>query len=323
MITKRRFLLVVVSVALGLNAIGNAKAQPYPNRTVTLVNTLSAGGSVDVACRIAAERLGRTLGQQFIVENRTGAGGNIGSEAVARAAPDGNTLLCAPDPNFTSHLLYSKLPFDPRAFEPVSVFAVFPMVLVGRAYLPANNVSELIAYARAHPGKLNYGSQGIGQFSHLTLEALKTMANIDIVHVPYRGGAVALNDLLAGQVDIFATPLASVISQINAGNLKLLAATGRNRLAAFPDVPALTEAMPGLEADSWLAIAAPPGTPKYITGKLSDAIAMVVTMPDVRARFAELQAEPLRTTPEQMREMIRRATEQWGRVIAAAKISIE
>lgn len=323
MTTNRRLLAVTIVVGLGLSAIGDASAQSYPSRMVTLVNPFPAGGGIDVICRLVADKLRTFLGQQFIVENRTGGGGNVGAEFVSRATPDGHTLLCAPDPVFISHLLYPNLSFDPRAFEPVSMVATLPNVLIGRADLPVSNVVELIAYARAHPGKLNYASQGIGQTSHLALEALKMMAAIDMVHVPYRGGAPALNDLLAGQVDIYVGPLAGSFSNIKAGKLKLLAAAGRTRLAAFPDVPALTEAVPGLEAETLLAIAAPPGTPRDIIRKLSNAIARALQMPELRARILEVQAEPLGTTPDQMKELIRQATERWGPVIAAGKISID
>lgn len=322
--TKRCFASLMVAVVLGVSVMGTAAhAQPYPIRAVTLVIPFPAGGGADVLCRLVAEQLRIILGQPFIAENRAGGGGNIGAESVARANPDGHILLCAPDPVFTSHLLYSKLSFDPRAFEPVSVFAVFLMGVVGRVDLSASNVSELIAYARTRPGKLTYASQGIGHFGHLMMEALKLRASVDILHVPYRGAAPAVNDMLAGQVDMFTGTLVSTISQINAGKLKLLAPTGDRRLAAFPDLPALPEAVPGLSADSWLAISAPPGTPKEVTARLSAAVAKAVQMPDLKARFSELQSDTLGSTPEQMREMINRATEQWARVIATAKISLD
>ena len=322
--TTRRITLSALAVLLGMSAPGTqVAAQPFPNRPVSFVTPFPAGGGADVLCRLVADKLRSGLGQPFVVENRSGGGGNIGTEAVAKAAPDGYTLLCAPDPIFTSHLLYSKLSFDPRAFEPVSVFGIFLMGLVGRSDLPAGNVSELIAYARAHPGKLTYGSQGIGQYGHLMMEALKLRANVDLVHVPYRGAVLALNDVMAGRVDVMASTLASTVAQINARKVKLLAPTGSRRVAAFPDVPALPEVLPGLEADSWMAIAAPAGTPKDVTVKLSAAIATAMQSPDLKTRFAELQSETLGSTPEQMRAMVRSATDQWQRVIAAAKIQID
>lgn len=321
---KERFSSFSAAVLLGVTVTAaGAAAQPYPSRTVVLVVPFPAGGGADVLCRLVAEKLRTAIGQPFVIDNRSGASGNLGAEFVAKASPDGHTLLCAPDPVFTSHLLFSKLSFDPRAFEPVSVFAMFNMAIVARAGLPVSTMPDLIAYARANPGKLTYASQGNGHFAHLLMETLKFREKLDILHVPYRGGTPAINDLAAGQVDVFAGPLVSTISHINAGTLKLLAPTGERRLTTFPNVATLPETVPGMAIDSWLAIAAPPGTPKEITGKLSAAVATAVHMPDLRARFSELQSEPLGSTPEGMRDMIERATDQWRGVITEAKITID
>src|SRR5262249_39925479 len=252
-----------------------------------------------------------------------GGGGNIGTEYVARAAPDGHTLLCAPDPVFSSHLLYSKLRFDPRAFEPVSIFARFATVVASRPNLPVADLTDLMAYARADPGKLNWASPGTGQTSHLLLEAIKAKANIDIVHIPYRSGAEALNDVLAGQVDLVAPTLTIGMPYIRAGTIKLLAAASRMRLAAFPEVAALNEAVAGVEADVWVAVAAPPATPKFVANRLSDAIAKVVATPEVKARFAELETETMVTMPEQMQQLAQETSQRWGRIIAAAKIKLD
>jgi len=210
---KPRVLLQIAVLALGWSAAATSvRTEPYPTRPIVLVSPFPAGGGVDVLCRHLADKLRGALGQPVVVENRSGGGGNVGAEAVARATPDGHVLLCAPDPIFTSQLLYAKLAYDPRAFEPVSVFGVFFMGIVGRPDLPANDIVQLVAYARSHPGKLTYSSAGVGQFGHLLMEALKLKANIDLVHVPYRGAAPAVNDLLAGHVDVFAGTLASTIS---------------------------------------------------------------------------------------------------------------
>jgi tripartite-type tricarboxylate transporter receptor subunit TctC len=312
-----------LAAAVGLSPTGDARAQSYPQRTVTLVVPLTAGGGPDVLCRLVAEKLRSILGQQFIVENRVGAGGNIGAESVARAVSDGHVLLCSPSTIFTNHLLYSKLSFDPRAFEPVSVFATIWMVVFSRADLPAGNIADVFALARSQPGKLNWASPGIGTFSHLMLEALKTAGNVDMVHVPYRLSSQAFTDMLAGQNDLFAGALATVISHIRAGKMKVLAVTSRDRLANFPNVPALTETVPGLVAEDWMGIAAPPGTPIEVRARLSEAIAKVVALPEVQARFFELQTAPLGTAPGQMREVLRRTTEQWADIIAKAKISLD
>jgi len=323
MIRKRIIPVGLLALSIALTPTGNAEAQSYPNRTITFVVPLAAGGGPDVLCRLVAEKLRNVLGQQVIVENRVGAGGNIGAESVAKAAPDGYTLFCSPSTVFTNHLLYSKLSFDPRAFEPVSVFARIWMVVFCRADLPAANVAEVFALERTRPGTLNWASSGIGTFSHLILEALKAAENVDMLHVPYRLGTQALSDMLAGQNDLFAGTLAMSISHVRDRKLKLLAVTTRNRLANFPDVPALTETVPGLVADDWVAVAAPPRTPMDIRAKLSDAITKVVALPDVQARLSELQTEPMGTTPAQMRDIVHRTTEQWAGIIAKAKISLD
>jgi tripartite-type tricarboxylate transporter receptor subunit TctC len=312
-----------MAVVLGLSAISNVAAQSYPTRQVTVINPLPPGPTSDFLCRTVAEGLRSAFGQPFILENRPGAAGTIGAEFVARANPDGHVLLCAPEFNFLTQLVFPRLSFDPLALEPVSVLATFPSVIVGRADLPAGNLAELILYARKHPGKLNYASQGKGSIAHLTFEALKMKADIDIVHIPYRGGAPALNDLLAGQVDVYAGPLVGSAPYIRAGKLKLLAITSPARVAAFPDVPALAEVFPGLKVDTWMSLAAPPQTPREVTQKLSAVIATLMQSPDVRSRLEDLHAEPFGSTPEQMAERIRRSAERWKPVITKAKITID
>jgi len=322
MIAKRTRSAIGAGTALVLSLFSSAMAEQYPTRPVTLVVPLPPGQTADPVCRLIAEQL-RTLGQPFIVESRPGAGGNIGAEFVARAAPDGQTLLCAPEFSFLSQLIYPKLSFDPLKLEPVSILATFPSVVDGRASLPVASVTELIAYARANPGKLNYASQGQGSMAHLTFEALKMRAAIDLVHIPYRGGGPALNDLLAGQVDLYAGPLVGSFPHIESGKVKILAITSRDRVAAFPGVPALSELFPGLEVDTWMSIAAPPGTPMDITKKLSDAIRKAIQAPVVRARLSDLHAEPEGSGPLQMKERIRENLARWEPVVKAAKIIVE
>jgi tripartite-type tricarboxylate transporter receptor subunit TctC len=323
--SRRRVALGLGASMLGL-AGGVARAEnDYPARLVTIVVPLPAGGTADLLARMVADKLRAALGQQVMVEDRPGgSGGNIGAEYVAHAPADGYTLLNAPQLTFSiNHLLNPHLTFDPRAFEPVSVLAAYPTVLFGRANLPVDSFADLIAYARAHPGKLNCGSQGNGQIAHLTLEALKQLAKVNIVHVPYRGSAPAMNDLLGGQIDIVPdTPLTG-LPFVRAGKLKMLAVGSRERLKAFPDVPTLAEVVPGLYSDTWMAIAAPPGTPREVTAKLSAAIAKAIRMPDVSRRIVELDAEPLGSTPDEMRELIRQSRERWEPVVTAAKITSE
>jgi tripartite-type tricarboxylate transporter receptor subunit TctC len=317
---------VVGGLILLASAVAPAQAQTaYPNRAVTLVVPLPAGGTADILARIAAEKMRDMLGQPVVVENRPGgAGGLVGAESVFKAPPDGYTLLCAPQLTFSiAPLLYTKLAFDPRAFEPVSVLATYPAILLGRADLPANNTAELLAYARANPGKVNYGSQGKGQIGHLTAELLMYMGKVELVHIPFRGSAPAITALLAGQIDILPDIMPATKPHIEAGKMKLLGVASRERLKAFPNVQAIGEVLPGFESDTWMAIAAPPGTPKDIVNKVSDAIGQAFRMPDVRARIAALEVEPFGSTPEQMREVIRQSAERWTPVIKAAKITIE
>jgi tripartite-type tricarboxylate transporter receptor subunit TctC len=306
-------------------AVGSAMAQnasSYPNRTITIVVPFPAGGIVDLLPRMIAEKLRGTLGQTVVVENKSGASGNICSEQVFRAAADGYTLLIAPQLSFSiNHLLNLKLGFDPRAFEPVSVLATFPTVLFARANLAANNVAELVAYARANPGKLTYASQGKGQIAHLTMEALAMLAKVEILHVPYRGSGPALNDLLGGRVDIVPASLLSGLQHVKSGKLKILGVGSRERMPAFPDVPTLAEAVPGLYSDTWIAIAAPPDTPKEITARLSSSIAEVIKMPDINQRIRELEAMPFGSTPDEMRRLIKQSADLWTPVILSAKIT--
>jgi tripartite-type tricarboxylate transporter receptor subunit TctC len=265
------------------------------------------------------------LEQPVIVENRPGgAGGLVGTESVVKSAPDGYTLLWAPQLTFSiAHRLYPKLSFDPRALEPVSVIATYPAILLGRPDLPANNTAELLAHARANPGQINYGSQGKGQIGHLTAELLMYMGKIQMVHVPFRGSAPALTALLASQIDILADVMPASKPHIESGKLKLLGVASRERLKAFPNAPTIGEVLPGFVSDTWMALAAPPGTPKEIVNKLSGAVGQILRMPDVRGRIIALEVEPFGSTPEQMRELIRQSAERWTPVIEAAKITIE
>ncbi len=319
--------LIVAGAILVAALAGHAnevQAQTYPSRPITVVVPFPAGATADTLTRMVTDRLHDILGTQIVVENRTGAGGNIGAESVAHAAPDGYTLLSGAQLTFSvNHLLNPKLNFDPRAFEPISVIAIYPTLLLGRADLPANNVPELIAYAKAHPGKLSYGSQGRGQIGHLTMELFKSMTGTDILHVPYRGSAPALNDLLGGQVDIVADVPVATVPYIEAGKIKLLATAGARRLEKYPNVPTVAEALPGFESSTWIAFAAPPGTPKDITYKLSDAVAKAIHSPDLNKRIRATMIEPAGTTPEDMARIIHESYERWAPVIISGKITTE
>ncbi len=317
---------VLGALLLATAAAGPAPAQTgYPNCPVTMVLPLPAGGTADLLCRLAADRASAALGQQVMVENRPGgAGGRIGAEAVMRAAPDGYTLLCAPQLAFSiTHLVFTKSAFDTRAMEPISVLATYPLILIGRAGAPFDTTAELLAYARANPGKVNYGNQGKGNTGHLLGELLMLKGGFRMTEIPYRGSAPAINDLLAGTIDLVPDYLLANKQNIDAGKLKFLGVGSRERLKDYPNVATIAETLPGVYADTWMGVAAPAGTPKEITKKMSDAIGQGFRQADVRARILALQAEPLGSTPDEMRDMIRLSLETWGPVVEAAKISVD
>jgi tripartite-type tricarboxylate transporter receptor subunit TctC len=281
------------------------------------------GGTADALTRLTAERLPPLMGQPVLVENRAGAGGNVAAEQVFHAEPDGLTMLSTPPNIITINQLLYKLSFDPAKFVPVSLIASYPNVLVGAAKVPASTLDELIAYARANPGRLSIASQGNGTSSHLTAELFKTMAKIDLLHVPYKGTAPALTDLLGGQVDVMFDNLITMMPQVKSGKLKLLGVGSDKRVAAFPDVPAISEKLPGFHSETWMGIVAPPGTPSAVATRLAAAIHRVVQQPDVRQRLVDFQAEPLGSTPEEMAQVVRQDTERWTEVIRAARIKLD
>jgi tripartite-type tricarboxylate transporter receptor subunit TctC len=310
------------AMVLLLAAATTACSEPYPTRVISIVVPFPPGGTADLLPRLVAEKIRPMLGQTVIVENKPGASGNIGLESVARSAPDGYTLLNAPQLTFSvNHLLNPNLRVDPRTLEPISVLASYPTVIYARASLPVNSLPELIAYAKANPGKLNYASQGRGQIGHLTMEAIRLRDDLSMVHVPYRGSTPAMNDLLAGQADLLADNLLAGMQHVQSGALKLIAVGGKERLRAYPNVATIAETLPGLYSETWMAIAAPAGTPKQITHKLSEMIAKALQSPDLRGRISELQAEPLGSTPEQMATMIKESHDRWAPVIAKANIT--
>jgi tripartite-type tricarboxylate transporter receptor subunit TctC len=322
---------LVVACAIGVAQIQPAQVHAaqaqsgYPNRLMTLVVPYPAGGTADLLCRFAADKMSNNLGQQVVVENRPGgAGGRVGTEAVLRAPPDGYTLLCAAQLTFSiTHLLFSKASFDPRGLEPISVLATYPLILIARADLPFNGLPDLIAYARANPGKINYGHQGKGQTGHLLGELLMLKGKFRMTEIPYRGSAPAINDLLAGNIDMVPDYLLANKANVDAGKLKLLATGSRERLKDYPQVATIAETLPGVYADTWMAVAAPPGTPREIAKKVSEAIGEGFQQTELRARILALQADPLASTPEQMRDLIRQSLETWGPVVEAARIAVE
>jgi tripartite-type tricarboxylate transporter receptor subunit TctC len=303
--------------------ISQAAAQSdFPARNITIVVPFPAGGTADLLPRIVATQMKNINDKSVIIDNKPGASGNIGALVVSRAEPDGYTLVGAPQLTFSvNHLLHPKLAFDPLKFQPVSVIATYPTVLFARADLPVNSFADLITEARAKPGKLTYASQGAGQIGHLTMEAIKMAAKIDILHVPYRGSAPAINDLLGGQIDLLADNMLSGLQHVQSGKFKILAVGSQQRLPDFPDVPTFNEVVPGIYSDTWMAIAAPPGTPKAIVDLLSNRIAAAIKLPDVTRRIRELQATPYGSTPEEMADMISISRERWEPIIKAGNFT--
>jgi tripartite-type tricarboxylate transporter receptor subunit TctC len=321
----KRIVVAVGVIVAGLASPALARADAaYPSRPITIVVPFPAGGAADLFSRLIGEKLRAEFGQPVIVENKTGAAGNIGTELVFRSPPDGYTLLTAPSLTFSvNRLLNPNLRFDPRAMEPVGVLATYPFVLYVRAGLPVNSLSELIAYARANPGKLTFASQGQGQLGHIAIEGLKLQEHLDMVHVPYRGTVPALNDLLGGQVDMLTDSLLIGMQHVQDGKLKLLAVGGKERVKEFPNVPTFAETLPGFTVYTWMAVAAPPKTPKEITRKLSEAIARAVQAADIRSRFSDLKVDPSGSTPEQMTALINESYDRWAPVITKANITSE
>ena len=325
----RRILRVFVAVA-ALVAATQARAQDdaarrYPNRTVKIIVSAPPGGGLDIAARVIADRLTKMWGQPFMVENRPGASGNLGAEAVAQAEPDGYTLLAAqPGPLTTNVVMYKKLNFDPTAFEPLAIMTSIPNTLAVRLDLPAASVAELIAYAKANPGKLNFGSQGVGTTPHLTGELFARVTGTKLTHVPYRGTAQAVNDLIAGNVDMLFFQLDSVREQYRAHKVKMLAVTTAARIASVPEVPTMEEAgVKDFRSDSWNALAAPPKTPAAIVAKLNDAINAVLKERATAEHLRSMNMTPVGGAPNAAKIFIKQETERWGEVIRAAKISLD
>jgi tripartite-type tricarboxylate transporter receptor subunit TctC len=319
-------LLCTLLVALLLMATGPAFAQgAYPNKQVRMVVPFPAGGSADILCRIAGEKLGAAWNQPVIVDNRAGAGGNVGAEIAYRAEPDGYTLLCSPPgPLSINHNLYKTMPYDWTKFVPITVLALVPNAISARIDLPASSVQELIAYAKANPGKVTYASQGNGSTSHLSAQMLATMAGIEMVHIPYKGEGPALIDLTAGRVDIFVGNISAVLRFEKARQLKFLGVASHTRSPVAPDVPTTAEiGLPDLVSSAWFALVVPPGTPDAIVQKINADMAAALKLPDVRSRFLELGAEPQGDTAAATAAFIKAEEVRWRSVIRSANVTLE
>lgn len=297
----------------------------WPQKQVRLVVPFPAGGSADTLCRIVGEKLSASWGQPVIVDNRAGAGGNVGAEIAFRAEPDGYTLLCSPPgPLSINHNLYKSLPYDWAKFAPVTVLALVPNVITAKLGLPATSARELIAYGKANPGKLLYASQGNGSTSHLSAQMFATMAGLDMVHVPYKGEGPALIDIIAGRVDIFIGNIAAALRFEQAKQVKFLGLASRTRSPVAPDVPTAGEiGLPDLIASAWFALVAPPGTPDAIVRRINADAAAALKLADVRSRFLEQGAEPQGDTPAATAAFIREEEARWRGVIKSANVTLE
>jgi tripartite-type tricarboxylate transporter receptor subunit TctC len=319
---RRRFLHLAAS-ATALPALSRiARADTYPSRPVQMIVGFPAGSAPDIIARLAAQWLADKLGQNFLVENRPGAGSNIGTELVVKAVPDGYTIICDVLTNVLNTALYQHLSFDfMRDIAPVAPVANAPYVILVTNSLPANTVPEFIAYAKANPGKINMASGGIGTSSHIFGVLFMTMAGIDMVHVPYRTNY--MSDLIGGQVQAVINPIPQSMEFVKSGKVRALAVTTKTRLTALPDLPTAAEFVPGYEALGWYGIGAPKNTPADIINKLNGALNAALAEPAAKARLADLGVEPMRMTPQEFAQFITAEDKKWGKVIRDAGIKLD
>lgn len=318
---------IVAATFMGILVNLSAASEiPYPSKPVRVIVTFSAGGGTDMAARAIGQKLSEQWGQQFIIDNRAGAGGIIGTEIAAKSAPDGYTLLLASSSGLVINpLLSSKLPYDPvRNFAPVSLLAINPTILVVNSSLPVNNVKELIALAKAKPRSLNYASVGLGSPIHLAMELFKAMTGTDMVHVPYKGAGPAVTDLLGGQVQLMFNSMPSVLPHVKTGRLRALAVGSAKRAKTVPDVPTVAESgVPGFDAVTWFGIVAPAATPKAVIDKLNAGIARGLDDPELAQRLASQGSEVQGSTPAGLAKYMHDESERWRKVIKTAGIKSE
>ncbi len=320
----RFFISISLAVALLLPTLSSAQTGPFPNRPIKFIVPITPGGSNDVLARIIAQKLTELWGQPVVVENRPGAGMNLGADAVAKSAPDGYTWLLGANNIFVTNPHMGKMPFDVfKDFTPVTQVATVPFVLVINPAVPAKNMAELVDYAKRNPGKLNYGSSGNGSPQHLASEMLNFGAGIQTQHVPYKGAIPAITDLLGGRIQFFIGAVNSLLPHIKDGKLRALAGAGGQRFAAFPELPAMAETVPGVALDVWLGVFMPAGVHKDIVSKVNADIARVLQLPDVKANLAGQGIEGVTGTPEALAATIREDHARWGKVIREANIKAD
>lgn len=321
---RRKFLQLAAGVVAAPAFPQFASAEVYPTRPVRIIAGFSAGGGVDITARLIGQWLGDRLGQSFVVENRAGAGGNIGTEAVVNAAADGYTLLLATVPNAVNTSLYDKLNFDfSRGIAPIAGIIRVPMVILLHPSMPVTTVPELISYAKANPGKINMASAGNGSAPHMAGELFKMMAGVNMVHVPYRGQGPALSDLLGGQVQVLFATAPGTSDYIATGKLRALAVTSAARAELLPELPTVSDFVPGYETTQWYGMGAPAKTPTDIVDKLNKEINAAIADPAMKARLAAIGGEPLPGSPAEFGMLIAEETEKWAKVVRAAGLKPE
>ncbi len=321
---NRRYVVLAAALALALSG-GNAFAQAWPNKPISLVVPFPAGGTTDVLARALADKLTQSLGQPVIVESKPGAGATLGADFVAKAKPDGYTLLVGAVHHTIASSVYKKLPYDlQKDFAPITEIALVPNVLVVNAGTPAKNVAELVVLAKTQPGKLNYGSNGNGTAQHLIGTQFENITATDLVHVPYKGSGPLTTDLLGGQVTMSFDTITPVLQHIKSGKLRALAVTTGKRSSALPDVPTLDEAgLKGFDIGTWFGVLAPVATPKDVVARLNAEIVKVIQSPDFRKRMEEIGAEPIGNSADQMAQLIKADTEKFAKLVKDAKVTIE
>jgi tripartite-type tricarboxylate transporter receptor subunit TctC len=321
---RRNFLCLLGVLAASLIGLSSASALDYPTRPVRWIVPYPAGGATDILARLVGHRLSERLGQQFIIENKAGAGNNIGTEAAVNAAPDGYTLLLVNPANAINASLYAKLNYNfIRDIVPIGGITRTPNIMTVSKDIAAKTVAEFIAYAKANPGKVNMASSGNGTSVHLSGELFMAMTGVKMQHVPYRGAAPALTDMLSGQVQVIFDNMPSVISHIKAGSLRALAVTTAERSTELPDVPTIAETVKDYEASAWFGVGAPKGTPKEIIEKLNKEINEILVEPAMKARLAELGGVPLTGSPEDFGKIVQSETDKWKKVVEFSGAKVE
>ncbi|MBD9666503.1 tripartite-type tricarboxylate transporter receptor subunit TctC [Variovorax paradoxus] len=308
-----------------LPLVAAAQAGDFPNKAIRIVVPFPPGGATDAAARLVAVKMGEHWGQPVVVDNRAGAGGNVGSDLVAKAPADGYTLVMGVTGSHAINTsLYSRMPYDPVAdFVAIGQVAVVPNVLVVHPSVPAKNLAELMALAKKEPGKLNYASLGNGTAAHLGMEMLKSEAGVDITHVPYKGSAPAVSDLLAGQVQMMVDGLPSALPHVKAGKLRAIALTSLRRAPSLPDLPTIAETYPGFYADAWSGLFAPKGTPQPVVDKLSAEVQRILKLPEVREKLTALGAEPVGSTQAEFAAHVKREIDKWAKVVKTSGAKVD